>query len=235
MLKTAMEKKVEDIVQLERGALRPEELGLTLMEAKAILHGMQQSLVTEQVAAYVGQYKNCPDCGARRTRKGHHPIVYRTLFGKCNLLSPRLYDCACRNNGRHSSSPLAELLTSHCAPELLYLQAKFASLMSYGLSVELLSDVLPIADEINPTSVRRHLHRVAERIEEAHHALLAVPRIPRTIRRSFLLASKRAVLSARVPSLASVMPDHRRQVQPDDDVFGTVLLCFSLIRESLKR
>jgi hypothetical protein len=28
-----------------------------------------------------------------------------------------------------------------------------------------LSDVLPIADEINPTSVRRHLHRVAERIE----------------------------------------------------------------------
>ena len=49
--------KVEDIVQLERGALRPEELGLTLTEAKAILHGMQQSLVTEQVAAYVGQFK----------------------------------------------------------------------------------------------------------------------------------------------------------------------------------
>jgi hypothetical protein len=157
--------KVEDIVQLERGALRPEELGLTLAEAKAILHGMQQALVAEQVAAYVAQFKSCPQCGARRTRKGQHPIVYRTLFGKCNLLSPRLYDCDCQNHGRHSSSPLAELLTSHCAPELLYLQAKFASLMSYGLSVELLSDVLPIADEINPTSVRRHLHRVAERIE----------------------------------------------------------------------
>lgn len=157
--------KVEDIVQLERGALRPEELGLTLAEAKAILHGLQQALVTEQVAACVGQFKSCPQCGARRTRKGQHPIVYRTLFGKCNLLSPRLYDCACRNNGRHSSSPLAELLTSHCAPELLYLQAKFASLMSYGLSVELLSDVLPIAAETNPTSVRRHLHCVAERIE----------------------------------------------------------------------
>jgi hypothetical protein len=126
---------------------------------------MQQSLITEQVAAYVGQFKSCPQCGARRTRKGHHPIVYRTLFGKCNLLSPRLYDCACRNNGRHSSSPLAELPTSHCAPEFLYLQAKFASLMSYGLRVELLSDVLPIADEINPTSVRRHLHRVAERVD----------------------------------------------------------------------
>ena len=114
--------KVEDIVQLERGALRPEELGLTLAEAKAILHGMQQVLVAEQVAAYVAQFKSCPQCGARRTRKGQHPIVYRTLFGKCNRLSPRLYDCVCRNNGRHSSSPLAELLTSHCAPELLYLR-----------------------------------------------------------------------------------------------------------------
>jgi hypothetical protein len=56
--------KVEDIVQLERGALRPEELGLTRAEAKAILRGMQQSLVTEQVAAYLTQFKICPDCSA---------------------------------------------------------------------------------------------------------------------------------------------------------------------------
>jgi hypothetical protein len=62
--------KVEDIVQLERDALRPEELGLTLTEAKAILHGMQQSVVSEQVAAYLTQFKICPDCGERRTRKG---------------------------------------------------------------------------------------------------------------------------------------------------------------------
>jgi hypothetical protein len=156
---------VSDIARLERGALRADDLGLTLAEAKEILHGMQQSLVTEQVAAYLTQCKICPDCGARRNLKGQHRIVYRTLFGKCNLVSPRLYDCPCRNNGRHSASPLAERLTSHCAPELLYLQTKFASMVSYGLSVELLSTVLPIANEINTTSVRRHLHRVAERIE----------------------------------------------------------------------
>ena len=34
-----------------------------------------------------------------------------------------------------------------------------------GLSVELLKEVLPITDEINHTSLRRQLHRVAERIE----------------------------------------------------------------------
>jgi hypothetical protein len=87
------------------------------------------------------------------------------VFGKLNLVSPRLYDCRCQNNGRHSSSPLATLLSMHCAPELLYLETRFASLMSYGLSVELLTEVLPIAEEINPTTMRRHLQRVAERIE----------------------------------------------------------------------
>ena len=33
--------KVEEIARLERGALRQEELGLTLAEAKALLHSME--------------------------------------------------------------------------------------------------------------------------------------------------------------------------------------------------
>ena len=57
------------------------------------------------------------------------------------------------------------MLTTHCAPELQYLETKFASLMSYGLSVELLTEVLPIADEINYSSLRRQQRCVAERIE----------------------------------------------------------------------
>ena len=158
--------KIEEIVQLERGSLRSEELGLTLAEAKALLHSMQQTVVTEQIAEYLAQFKICPHCGAQRNRKGQHPIVYRTLFGKLNLVSHRLYDCPCQKHGRQSSSPLAQLLTSHCSPELQYLETKFASLMSYGLSFELLTEVLPINEAISPSSIRRQLHRVAERIED---------------------------------------------------------------------
>jgi hypothetical protein len=77
--------RIEEIARLARGSLRPEELGLTLAEAKALLHGMQQVLVAEQVADYLAQFKTCPDCGARRTRNGQHAIVYRTVFGKCDL------------------------------------------------------------------------------------------------------------------------------------------------------
>ena len=159
--------RVEDIAELERSSPQPETLGLTLAESKTLLQGIQQRMVSEQVAEYMAQFNTCPDCGARRTKKGQHTLVYRTLFGKLNLISPRLYDCACHqpHQQRHSSSPLATWLNAHSSPELLYLETKFASLMSYGLSIRLLSEVLPIANEVNPTSMRRHQQQIAERIE----------------------------------------------------------------------
>ena len=159
--------RIEDIAELERNSLEPETLGLTLAESKKLLQGIQQRMVNEQVAEYMAQFNTCPDCGARRTKKGQHTLVYRTLFGKLNLISPRLYDCTCHqpHQSRHSSSPLATWLKAHSSPELLYLETKFASLMSYGLSIRLLSEVLPIANEVNATSMRRHQQQIAERIE----------------------------------------------------------------------
>jgi hypothetical protein len=44
--------RVEDVAQFERGELRPETLGLTLAEAKALLQGVQRTMVTEQTTAY---------------------------------------------------------------------------------------------------------------------------------------------------------------------------------------
>ena len=51
--------KIEEIARLERGSLRPEELGMTLTEAKALMHGMQHVMVTEQIEEYVAQFKTC--------------------------------------------------------------------------------------------------------------------------------------------------------------------------------
>ncbi len=81
---------IENVGQLQRGPLRPSELGLSLAEAKSLLHGMQQSMVAEQVEHYLGQFKACEHCSAQRTKKGLHTIVFRTLFGKLNINSPRL-------------------------------------------------------------------------------------------------------------------------------------------------
>jgi DNA repair exonuclease SbcCD ATPase subunit len=85
-------KAVENIACLERQALRPAELGLTLDEAKELLESMQHTVVEKQVAEYLEQQTHCPDCGKKRRRKGHHnPIVYRTLFGKLRLPSERFF------------------------------------------------------------------------------------------------------------------------------------------------
>jgi hypothetical protein len=107
---------VHEVAALERGPLQPESLGLTLAEAKDLLRGVQEALVAEQVAEFVAQQQCCPDCGRPRPRKGQHEIVYRTLFGKLRLDSPRLYACPCRPRERASTSPVAALLAERTAP-----------------------------------------------------------------------------------------------------------------------
>jgi hypothetical protein len=154
---------VEEIGCLCRGDLLPETLGLTLDEGKAILARIQKTMVAEQAAAHVEQQRACPQCGKRRVNKGNHVIVYRSLFGKLRIQSPRLYACSCRRQDKKSFSPLAEQLPERMAPEFRYLQSKWASLMSYGLTVDLLEDVLPL--QTNVMTVIRNTHHMARKLE----------------------------------------------------------------------
>ena len=71
-------------------------------------------------------------------------LLFRTAFGTIPLVSPRLHRCACQPAGSKTFSPLTALFTEHTAPELLYLETRWASLVSYGLTVGLLKDVLPV-------------------------------------------------------------------------------------------
>lgn len=157
---------IHEIATLERGPLQPDGLGLTLAEAKDLLREVQETLVAEQVAEFETQQASCPDCGQRRRRNGRHEIVSRTPFGKLSLNSSRFYSCSCQDAPPRSSvSPLAERLPERTAPELAYLESKFAALMSYGLTMELLAEILPLGEELAKTSVRRQVQRVAERTE----------------------------------------------------------------------
>jgi hypothetical protein len=153
----------EEVACIQREDLTPETLGLTLAEAKDLLASMQANIVKEQTAEYIEQQRCCPLCGEMRGEKGQHDIVFRSLFGKMEISSPRLYTCSCQPQEKKSFSPLAEHLPERTAPELLYIQTKWASLMSYGLTVEHLEEVLPI--QVNVTTVFRKMHTAAERIE----------------------------------------------------------------------
>src|SRR5438270_1716185 len=156
---------VDEIVLLNKEHERLEHLGLTLAEAKALLLAVQRQVLSQQIAAFLAARVACPSCGRARGSKDHKTIIFRTLFGQLELASPRLRRCSCQDSGQASSSPLVELLPEHTAPELSYLEAKWASLVSYGLTVQALQDFLPVDAQLNAATVRRHTLRVARRLE----------------------------------------------------------------------
>ena len=107
---------VEEMACLKRGIRTAEELGLNLAEAKEILKGMQRSMTEHQVGDYTAERTNCPCCGKRRVQKGHHPILFRTLFGKLTLNSMRLHHCGCQPMPSKTFSLQAELDAGAKAP-----------------------------------------------------------------------------------------------------------------------
>ena len=157
------------IVAIERDTLAPETLGLTLIEAKAILAALQTVIVASQVAAHEKEERRCAGCGAARGVRGHRPLTCRTVFGIVPAKAVRLRRCECGRDpiagNRASFSPLADLLPERTTPELLYLETRWGSLVSYGLAARMLGDVLPLGKPVAPERVRRHLHAVAAREE----------------------------------------------------------------------
>jgi hypothetical protein len=62
-------------------------------------------------------------------------------------------------------SPLTAHLPERTTPELLYLESKFAGLVSYGLSARLLEETLPLGRPLSATAVRLHAQATADRLE----------------------------------------------------------------------
>ena len=158
-------KETREITSIQRTDVKPETLGITLAEGKMILKDLQQVVVESQVSSLLLPKRTCPECGEPRCSKGNHTLSVRTVFGRLTVRSPRLYHCVCRPHDTKTFSPLAELLPNHTLPELLFLETKWASLMSYGMTSKLLQEVLPIDEPVNTFTIRQHVGDVAERLE----------------------------------------------------------------------
>jgi hypothetical protein len=159
------QEQVHEIMSLQRTELKPETLGLTLEEGKAILREIQRVVVEQQIVHCVAAQRLCSACGQPRDSKGHHDLPLRTVFGKITIQSPRLLHCDCQPHETKSFSPLAEVLPERTTPELLFLETKWSSLMSYGLTAELLQEVLPLDSPLHASTIREHVCRVAQRLE----------------------------------------------------------------------
>ena len=79
--------------------------------------------------------------------------------------SPRLEHCDCTRHKTSSFRPLSALLTESVAPELLSVEAKWSSLVSYGMSLDALQDFLPLDLSLDVKTVRYDTLQVAKRLE----------------------------------------------------------------------
>jgi hypothetical protein len=156
---------VREVFAVDRGGLAPDTLGLQLSEAQDLLVAVQDTMVAQQVQRAVAAQVGCPHCGKARRHKDTRTIVVRSLFGTRRLASPRWWHCPCAAAPTRTFAPLAAVLPDRTTPELAYLQARFAGLISYGMSAKLLGELLPLGRRLHPTVVRRQTHTVAQRLE----------------------------------------------------------------------
>jgi len=158
--------QMHEIISIDRpdGGLSIEDLGLTLDEAKAMLAALQEAITETQVLDLARRERPCPCCRRPRQLKDKRTITVRTCFGKLALPSPRYEHCRCQAVPG-VIAPVVSALPERVTPDLLALEARWASLTAYGVTAALLADVLPIDKAVNASTIRNDAMRVAERLE----------------------------------------------------------------------
>lgn len=155
----------EKILTIEKSQDARDDIGLSIRESKQLLKCVQQSVIQKQAWQHVHNCIACPHCQKPRRIKGCQTIQYRTLFGVIPVLGHRVYRCNCEQDKTKTVSLLNDWVSEHTHPELKYIETKWASLMSYGLTSDLLKDILPVGERHNASTVRNHLCHVAKRQE----------------------------------------------------------------------
>lgn len=156
-----------EVLTMTKEQLAMETLGLTVAEGKALLSAVQTGVVEAQTTTYLAEHHACTACGQPHRSKEPRRSTVQTVFGPVVVPNPRWHRCACQQTGDHTFRPMAQWLTGHTTPDLLYVETKWASLIPYAKVVDLLKDVLPVAETLNSETVRQHLYVTATKMEYA--------------------------------------------------------------------
>jgi len=159
------EEPITDVVVLVKACQQIAQVGLTLAEVKFLLAAPQQRIVERQTAAFLATCMHCQTWATVPRTKGQHARTFRTFFGTITLMSPLLCSCQCTPHRATTFSLLMVLLSEQTAPELLFMETKWASLVSYGLKVQALTDFLPVDETLSISTVRTNALAVAQRCE----------------------------------------------------------------------
>lgn len=97
-----------EVASFEKETERPEDLGLSIAEGKALMAAVQQRIVNAQTTSWAERHRCCEVCGVRRHSKGGYPVVFMTLYGDVRISCPRLHRCPCQG-------PAVQRPYRHCA------------------------------------------------------------------------------------------------------------------------
>jgi hypothetical protein len=154
-----------EVMTVEARELAMETLGLSLSEGKALLAGVQDFVVAQQVHEDLEWRRVCPNCRGLYTSKNSGSTPVSTVFGHVEVPNPRWNRCPCQTDGPKTFRPMRTWLNGQTSPEMLYLETKWASLIPFARVADLLKEVLPTTDTVNQETIRTHLYATAERIE----------------------------------------------------------------------
>lgn len=157
---------VEEIIQLEKDTDNFTSLGISLVESKQLMKILQNKVILQQAKTHLESQIICLCCHKKRRIKGYHSLQYRTLFGIVNIPSVRLFHCQCNQSTEKTFSPLNQWLSDKNSPELKYIETKWASLISFAQTANLLKDVLPVGETENAATIRNHLNTIAKKQEK---------------------------------------------------------------------
>jgi hypothetical protein len=145
-------------------------IGVLLSESRDLLGNLQRVVLREQADEIVAAARQCRRCSRRLAVKGSAGIVYRTAFGKVTLEAPRLYSrcsaCGARVAASTSFSPLALALPERSHPQWVWLQTRYASVMSYRLARSFLATSFAGATDLPASSIRSSAQRIGARLEK---------------------------------------------------------------------
>jgi hypothetical protein len=150
-------------------------LGLFVREANALLRQIQSVVLNEQADEFIRVAAGCLACGRRLGIKDTKSLVYRTVYGKATLRSPRFYSrcsgCGFVSGDGATVSPLAHALKERTHPQWTWFQCRYASVMSYRLAKIYLRDAFPGGKDLPASSIKRNVGPIGQRLErEARQA-----------------------------------------------------------------
>ena len=155
-----------EVLTIERHEVCMETLGMSLAESKSLLSRVQNGMVAQQVDEDLERRRPCTDCGQRHKIKDSGTAPIKTLFGEVSVQNPRWHRCSCQPQGPKTFRPVHRWMQGRTSIEMLYLESKWASLIPFAKVADLLKEVLPVNDSLNPETIRNHLQATAERIEQ---------------------------------------------------------------------